>query len=182
MKVLFNKLEAKDSGSKSEALMFLSNLCVVENEVLLQKIIDTGLITKATNLIASGTDENRVDACHCLNTVLERGTLKQVAVLTNINVIDDLMDNLASNWSLELKKVSLWCLIDLVEKGKKFHSEMPHDDPTNPIIKQIMSASGYKNLEELLNHPDQEIFENARMLVDELITPQFHSSDVMMNE
>lgn len=185
MKILCEKFEENNPKVQGEVLWFLSNICVVDNHYLLQQVIETGILSKALKIIPTGDEENKIEASYCLYNILEKGSYEQVFRISEEINIESLIENLSTFYSMELIKISLLCLCKLTQRALAFAVEYGTeriDGNLNPVIKKITSSQKYYLIEELLKHPNPEIEENARVLIDELITPTLDKFDKRMGE
>ena len=176
---ILDSITSKLKETHSRGLCLLSNLLVVNSVETIQKILDTGVVTQALVLIGEGSDDNRIDASYCLYNLTEKGTTEQIYPLINAQLVDFLMYNLSSNWSTELKKVTLMCLDNLIYRTQPFVGKTSCSVSMHPIVTEIVQRHNLAVFDELLATCNQELFENTKQLLDVYIEPALQGSELV---
>lgn len=157
---LLTLLNSNKKSIKREACWAISNI-TAGNVSQIQAIIEVGIMPVLVNLLESSELDVKKEAAWAISNATTGGKKEQIDFLLELNPLPPLL-NLLDSSDVRIIKVILEGLTNILEIGENFERV----DNKNDYVFQIEKAGGLEKLENLQQHPNDEIYENAIKILE----------------
>jgi len=157
---LLTLLNSNKKSIKREACWAISNI-TAGNVSQIQAIIEVGIMPVLVNLLESSELDVKKEAAWAISNATTGGKKEQIDFLLELNPLPPLL-NLLDSSDVRIIKVILEGLTNILEIGENFERL----DNKNDYVFQIEKAGGLEKLENLQQHPNDEIYENAIKILE----------------
>jgi importin subunit alpha-4/3 len=141
-------------------------------------VIDAGLMPQVIQLLAKGDLATKREAAWCINNLTLSGKREQVAYVLQLGVLQPFCQLLTTEDSQILVVV-----LDGISNILKMASS--NDDDLTAITQKIEECSGLDKIEELQNHPNEEIYKLAFDIIDNYFSEEDNdglTSNISVNQ
>ena len=153
-------LNSNKKSIKREACWAISNI-TAGNVTQIQAIIDANIFPVLVNLLESSEMDVKKEAAWAISNATTGGTKEQIDYLIECNSISPLVKLLDSS-DVRIIKVILEGLENILEIGERSKSE----DSKNPYVSVIENSGGLEKIENLQQHSNDEIYEQAIKILE----------------
>lgn len=141
-----------------EAVWFLSNI-TAGTKSQVQSVIDANLIPQVIHLLAKGDLATKREAAWCINNLSLSGKREQVAYVLQQGVLQPFCNLL----SVDDPQI-LVVVLDGISNILKMASQ--NEDDIDILTTQVEECGGLDKIENLQNHPNEEIYKLAFDIID----------------
>ncbi len=141
-----------------EAVWFLSNI-TAGTKTQVQLVIDANLMPQIIHLLGKGDLPTRREAAWCVNNLSLSGKREQVAYVLQLGVLQPFC-NLLNVDDPQILAV----VLDGISNLLKIASQ--NDEDVNMLTTQIEECGGLDKIEQLQNHPNEDIYKVAFDIID----------------
>jgi len=153
-------LNSAKKGIKKEACWTISNI-TAGNRVQIQAVIDAGVIPRLIALLKNSDFDIRKEAAWALSNATSGGSPDQIKYMVEQNLIEPMCELLQCS-DARIILVALEGLENLLKVGEK----EAKDNTSNEYVLLIEEHHGVDYIEQLQNHPNNEIYEKAVVILE----------------
>jgi len=153
-------LNSAKKGIKKEACWTISNI-TAGNRVQIQAVIDAGVIPRLIALLRNSDFDIRKEAAWALSNATSGGSPDQIKYMVDQNLIEPMCELLQCS-DARIILVALEGLENLLKVGDKESK----DNSSNEYVLLIEEHHGVDYIEQLQNHPNNEIYEKAVIILE----------------
>jgi len=126
---------------------------------------DREILKKLFQMAATEDLEIRRECVFCITNACSDGTLQQIQVLVEFEIIQLIVETLQNNNDPVVTKGGLEALETILNYGK----DIAHASQLgkNPFVIKLAQAQGLQVVESLQSHPENEIYEIVSRIIDE---------------
>jgi importin subunit alpha-1 len=153
-------LNSNKKSIKREACWTISNI-TAGNVSQIQAIIDAQIFPVVVNLLDSSDSDIKKEAAWVISNATTGGKKEQIDYLIRLNSVPSLIKLLDST-DVRIIKVILEGIENILKIGEQSKASYRN----NPYISIIEQADGLGKIENLQQHPNDEIYENAIKILE----------------
>jgi len=157
---LHNLLSSPKKAIRKEACWTISNI-TAGNKQQIQAVIDAGIIPPLVQLLANAEFDIKKEAAWAISNATSGGSPEQIRFLVQCGCIKPLCDILTCS-DARIIIVALEGLENILKIGEKEYSITG----VNPFASMIEEADGLDKIEQLQNHPNNEIYEKSVKILE----------------
>eukprot|EP00199_Chlamydomonas_sp_CCMP681_P000137 CAMPEP_0119102220 /NCGR_PEP_ID=MMETSP1180-20130426/1038_1 /TAXON_ID=3052 ORGANISM="Chlamydomonas cf sp, Strain CCMP681" /NCGR_SAMPLE_ID=MMETSP1180 /ASSEMBLY_ACC=CAM_ASM_000741 /LENGTH=543 /DNA_ID=CAMNT_0007086467 /DNA_START=102 /DNA_END=1733 /DNA_ORIENTATION=+ len=148
---------------KKEACWTISNITAGTKEQI-QAVFEANLVAPLVGLLSTAEFDIKKEAAWAVSNATSGGTPDQIRMLVECGCIKPLCDLLSVN-DARIVTVALEGLENVLKVGDTI-KKMPGSNGINPYAQLVEDAEGLDKIENLQDHPNEELYEKAVHLLE----------------
>jgi len=169
-------LERAERRVQKEVCWTVSSI-TAGNRNQIQAVIEAGLIPPIVDLLQCPDLNVRKEAMWAVCNCSSGGSEQHLEYLVNNGVVERLTDHLTDD-DVKIVSLALEGLEQILDFGKGRQIDDHLDD--NPIATQIEEADGREAIEQLRDHPNEEVYEKAQRVLNTRFDAQDEAPKVIV--
>jgi hypothetical protein len=154
-------LNSPKKGIRKEACWTISNITAGTRDQI-QNVIEANIIPPLVHLLGTAEFDIKKEAAWSISNATSGGSSEQIKYLVNQGCIKPLCDQLTCN-DPRLVTVALEGIENVLKAGEV---DAPANNGTNPYTQFVDEAEGLDKLEQLQNHPNEDVYKKAMHILE----------------